>query len=152
MLQNGFSFVLFDSFRHHIVDIFDNSSSQLKVVLTFHALFGDCFCNTFRMSALELPCKQIAKPSLEQRNNSSNEEEPDTPSWCPKSNTRSLSNLASIEPVVDQVFEVFSHPNLPHKSILVPIHSGQHSYMGKDILKPISQLKCFNITQPVLHM
>ena len=134
MLQNGFSFVLLDSFRHHIVDVFDDSCSQLKVILTFHALFGDCLCDTFGVSSLKLPCKQIAEPSLKQRDNSSDEEEPYTPSWCPKSNTRSFSNLTSVEPVVDQMLEVFSHSNLPHQPILVPIHSSQMSNMRKDIL------------------
>ena len=60
MLQNCFRFVLLNSFRHHIVDVFDYSCSKLKVILTFYALFGNCLCNTFGVSALKLPCKQIA--------------------------------------------------------------------------------------------
>lgn len=57
---------------------------------------------------------------------------------------RSCSNTIftySVEPVVDEMFQVFAHPDLPHQLVLVAIHAGQLTYVGKDVLQPVGQLK-----------
>ena len=45
MLQNGPSFVLFDSLGHHVYNIVHNGSTQLKIKVRLHTLLGDGFCD-----------------------------------------------------------------------------------------------------------
>jgi hypothetical protein len=120
MLQNGLRLVLLDGLRHHVQDIMHNSSTQLKVIVRLNTLFGHGLCNTLAVSAFELAGQQIAQPmrgiliskhfeitigfnepSLEKRNNSTHEEQPDTPAWSPEPTSGALANRACVEPVVD---------------------------------------------------
>ena len=47
----------------------------------------------------------------------------------------------SVEPVVDEMFQVLAHTNLSHQLVLVAVHACQLTHMGKDVLHSISQLK-----------
>jgi len=62
MLQNSLGLILLDRLRHHIQDIVHDSSSQLKIVMRFHALLRDRFRDTFAIPAFELTSKQVAQP------------------------------------------------------------------------------------------
>lgn len=47
----------------------------------------------------------------------------------------------SVEPVVDQMLQIFAHPDLSHQLVLVAVHACQLTHMSKDVLQPISQLQ-----------
>lgn len=62
----------------------------------------------------------------------------------------------SVESVVDEMLQVFTHSDLSHQLVLVAVHSCQLTHMGKDVLQSISQLQyrgeilglvCVNILQ-----
>lgn len=46
-----------------------------------------------------------------------------------------------VEPVVDEMFQVFAHSNLPHQFVLVPVHPRELTHVGKDVLQAICQLR-----------
>lgn len=46
-----------------------------------------------------------------------------------------------VKPVVDEMFQVLAHTNLPHQFVLVSVHPCQLTDMGKDVLQAICQLK-----------
>lgn len=46
-----------------------------------------------------------------------------------------------VEAVVDEMLQIFAHPDLSHQLVLVAVHSGQLTDMSKDVLQPISQLQ-----------
>jgi len=50
------------------------------------------------------------------------------------------------------MLKVFCEPDLPHELVLVTIHAGELSDVGKHILEPISQLVSINVSKAVLHM
>mmetsp|Transcript_66756 Transcript_66756/g.127143 ORF Transcript_66756/g.127143 Transcript_66756/m.127143 type:complete len:244 (-) Transcript_66756:1454-2185(-) len=120
--------------------------------MTLHALLGDGLRHTLRDTALELTCQQIAKPSLKQRHHTSQEEEPDTPAWGPEPTAWTLADRTGVEPVVDQMLQILAHAHLPHQSVLVTVHTGQLTDMGKDVLQTICKLEGINVTQAELHM
>ena len=45
-----------------------------------------------------------------------------------------------VEAVVDDMLDVFAHPDLSHQLVLVAVHPSQLTHMGKDVLHTISQL------------
>ena len=47
----------------------------------------------------------------------------------------------SVEPVVDEMFQVLAHANLSHQLVLVAVHACQLTHVGKDVLHSVSQLK-----------
>lgn len=47
----------------------------------------------------------------------------------------------SIKPVVDQMLQIFAHPDLSHQLVLVAVHASQLTNMSEDVLQPISQLQ-----------
>ena len=57
-----------------------------------------------------------------------------------------------IETIVDNMFQIFAHPDLFHQLVLVPIHARQLSNMSKHVLQTISQLEGIHIVQAVLHV
>ena len=57
-----------------------------------------------------------------------------------------------IETVVDNMFQIFAHPDLFHQLVLVAIHARQLSNMSKHVLQTISQLEGIHIVQAVLHV
>ena len=64
MLHYGLGFVALDTFRHHIIDVSYDGTSKLKVKLTLNSLLGDGLSRTLRVTALELPSKEVAQPSF----------------------------------------------------------------------------------------
>jgi hypothetical protein len=50
------------------------------------------------------------------------------------------------------MLEVFRHPDLSHKPVLVPIHASQVTNMRENVLKTVCKLESFNVTETVLHM
>lgn len=42
-----------------------------------------------------------------------------------------------IEPVVNEMFQILTHPDLPHKFILVSVHSGKLTNVRKDVLQTV---------------
>lgn len=47
----------------------------------------------------------------------------------------------SVEPVVDEMLQIFAHPDLSHQLVLVAVHACQLTHMGEDVLQPIRQLQ-----------
>ena len=47
----------------------------------------------------------------------------------------------SVEPVVDEMLQVFAHADLSHQLVLVAVHACQLTHVGKDVLHSISKLK-----------
>ncbi len=95
--------IYLETLWHHVQDIMHNSCSQLEIEVAFHALFGDCLCNTLALTTLELAGKQIAQPSFQQRDNASHEEKPDSPAGSPESDTGALPHGSRVESIVDDV-------------------------------------------------
>jgi hypothetical protein len=82
--------------------------------------------------------QQILEPPLQQRYNPSKEEEPDSETGKVKSIPGALAYRSSIEPVIDDVFEIFAGPNLTHEPILVTIHTGELADMIENVVNSIS--------------
>jgi hypothetical protein len=152
VLHDCLCLVCLDSFRHHVHDVFHHCSSQLKIVVRFGSLFGNHLDQSFGMSALKLSGKQVAEPAFKQGNNASEEKEPDSPAWGPNSDTGSFSDRSSIKPVVNNMFDILTHSDLSHNSILVPINASKLSQMRIKILQSIIKLKRINISQPILYI
>ena len=55
-----------------------------------------------------------------------------------------------VESVVDDVFEIFAHPDLFHQLVLVTVHARQLADMGKDVLKAVGKLERVDVVQAVL--
>ena len=58
----------------------------------------------------------------------------------------------SVESVVDDMFEVFAHPNLPHQFVLVPVHSCQLADVGEGVLQTVSQLEGIHVAKAILDV
>ena len=56
-------------------------------------------------------------------------------------NNRFHKETYSVKPVINQVLDVFAHPDLSHELVLVSVHSSQLTNMGEDVLQAISKLK-----------
>lgn len=46
-----------------------------------------------------------------------------------------------VKPVVDEMFQVLAHSNLPHQFVFVPVHPRELAHVGKDVLQAICQLR-----------
>lgn len=53
----------------------------------------------------------------------------------------------SVEPVVDEMLQVFAHPDLSHQLVLVAVHACQLTHVGKDVLQAVRQLQNRNILE-----
>ena len=104
------------------------------------------------MSALELPGEHVAEPPFDERHDASEEEEPDSPTRSPESNSRSFSDWPSVEPVINQMLEVLRHANLAHKSVFIAIHARELANVRENVVEAVSQLECLDVSQPVLHV
>ena len=58
----------------------------------------------------------------------------------------------SVESVVDDMFEVFAHPYLPHQFVLVTVHPRQLADVGKRVLHTVSKLECIHVTKAILDV
>ena len=152
MLQNGPGFVLFDPFGHHIQNIVHYGRTQLQIEMWFDSLLRHSLGHTFRVTSFKLTREEIAQPALQQRSDAAQEEEPHTPSRCPDTATRTLTHRTRVEAVVDQVFQIFAHADLPHQFVLVTVHSGELADVGEDVLEPIGQLESIDIVQSILNV
>ena len=76
------------------------SSSELEIVVTLNSLFSDCFSDPLTVSPLELSSQQVTQPSLQQRDNTTQEEEPYSPAWSPDSASWTLSNWTLIRHIM----------------------------------------------------
>ena len=47
----------------------------------------------------------------------------------------------SVEPIVDEMLQIFAHPDLSHQLVLVAVHACQLTNMSEDVLQSISQLQ-----------
>ena len=104
------------------------------------------------MPTLELTCEQISKPALQKGDDAAQEEKPNSPAWRPKANARTLTNRAGIESVVNQMLQVLAHSNLPHQTILVPVHACELTNVVESILQTIRVLIGIDISKSELHM
>ena len=50
------------------------------------------------------------------------------------------------------MLKVLCHAHLPHKLVLVPVHTGQGSDMREDVLKRVGELEGVHVTETELHM
>ena len=63
MLQNRLRLVLLDRLGHHVQNIMHHRGVQLQIIVRFHVLLCDSFCDTLAVSAFELTSQKVAKPS-----------------------------------------------------------------------------------------
>ena len=68
------------------------SCSQLQVKVAFHSLLSDSLGDTFGMRTFELPRQEISQPALQQRSDSSHQEQPDPPTGGPYPTTWTFTN------------------------------------------------------------
>ena len=137
MLQNSLSLVCANTVWHHIINVHDNSCAQLQVKLTFYTLLRYCLRYALAVTSLKLASKQIAEPTLQQRNNASQKETPHAPARRPKSYAWSFSDLTRVKAVIYEVFQILCHTHLPHKPILVAVHACQVANVRKYILQGV---------------
>lgn len=129
-----------------------NCGTKLKVIVRLNTLFGDSLSYALRITSLELASQKVSKPALKKRHNPTHKEEPDSPARSPEADTRTLSNGASVEAIIDKVLQVFCHPNLPHELVLVTVHARKSTDVCKDILQRICKLESINVAEAVLHV
>eukprot|EP00398_MALV-I-01_sp_L67-1_P000203 gene202-gene343 len=144
MLQDGTGLVRLHTLRHHIDNIMHNCGTQLKIEMRFNTLFGNGFGDTLSDTTFELP-------TFKKRNDTTKEEQPDTPSWSPETTTGTLTDRTGVETVVDDMLKILAHTHLTHQTILVTVHTGELTNMREDILKTISKLESINVTKTVLN-
>lgn len=60
-----------------------------------------CLDVPLRIATLELTSEQVAEPSLEERDDTTEEEEPNAPSGSPETNTRTFTDRSGVEASVD---------------------------------------------------
>lgn len=138
--------------RHSLQDIVHNGSTEFQVEVRLHSLLGNSLGYTLTVPTLELPSQQVTQPSFKQRDNTPHEEQPDSPSGRPETDTRTLTNRASVEPRVDDVLEILAHTDLLHKLVLVSIHTGQLTDVREHVLKTISKLESVDVTESELNV
>ena len=125
--------------------------------MRLNTLLGDSLGDTLRIMSLELVREKITKPTFKKRYNTAHEEKPAAPAGGPEADTGTLANGTSIEAIVDEVLQVLRHLDLPHKLVLVTVHTVTvHTRKGADvrkyILEGIGKLKRVNISKPILDM
>lgn len=64
-------------------------------------LLRDRLGDALRVAALELSSEEVAEPTLEQRDDTAQEEEPDTPAGRPETDTGTLADRTRVEARVD---------------------------------------------------
>src|SRR5690606_5486246 len=84
MLQDCVDLAILHSNRHHVGNVMNNSGTQFEIKMGFNSLLRDSLRNTLGVTTLELTRQKISQPSLKKWNNTTEKEEPDSPSWSPK--------------------------------------------------------------------
>ena len=105
MLQHCVDFALLDTFRHHVHEIGHDGSTQLEIEVRFDTLLGDSLGHTLRVTTFELSAQQVTKPSLQQWNDTTKEEEPHAPRRRPETTSWTLADRARVEAVVNQMLK-----------------------------------------------
>jgi hypothetical protein len=65
--------------------------------MRFYTLLGNRLCDSLAVSALELTSEKVAEPSLQQWDDTAQEEKPDPPTRSPEADTRTLAYRPSVE-------------------------------------------------------
>ena len=152
MLKNRVDLVLFDTFRHHIHEIRHDRSPQFKVEMRFHTLLGDGLGNALAMTTLELAREQVSEPSLKEGDDTTHEEQPNSPGGGPETATRTLTDRPRVETVVNQMLQILARTDLMHQFVLVTIHTGQLPDMVEGVEDTICQLESIDVAQAVLNL
>jgi hypothetical protein len=97
MLQNGSSLVLLDAFRHHVEDIVHDRGTKLEIEVRLDSLLCHSLRHTLGMTTFELTRQKVSEPAFEKGCYSAHEEEPDAPTWSPKSAARTFANWALLK-------------------------------------------------------
>lgn len=50
------------------------------------------------------------------------------------------------------MLQILAHSDLPHEFVLVTIHAGQLSDVGKDVLQAIGKLESVDVVQSILYV
>ena len=80
----------------------------------------------------------LSQPRLKKQNK---RKKPNKAKHYQHANNRFHKETYSVKPVINQVLDVFAHPDLSHELVLVSVHSSQLTNMGEDVLQAISKLK-----------
>lgn len=100
----------------------------------YHTTFScNKHCKTIRLSKNST----LSQPRLKNKTKEKNQ----TKQHYQHANNRFHKETYSVKPVINQVLDVFAHPDLSHELVLVSIHSSQLTNMGEDVLQAISKLK-----------
>lgn len=83
------------------------------------------------MSTFELSSQQVPEPSFQQRDNPSQEKQPHSPGRLPETASRTFAYRASVESVINDMFDVFALSDLFHELVLVTVHPGEVTDMVK---------------------
>jgi hypothetical protein len=146
-----------------------DSRTEFQVVVRLDTLLGDRLGNTFAVTTFKLTGEEISEPPLKERDDAAHEEQPHSPTGSPKTATRTLSDWTRIETVIDKMFQILRHPDLPHKLarrsvthgkttavsahlVLVPVHSRQGTDMGEDILDCVGELEGIDVSETILNV
>ena len=151
VLEDGARLVRLDALRHHVEDVVHHRRAQLEVKVGLDALLRYRFGDALGVPALKLSREQVSEPTLEERHNTTQEEEPHAPARCPEATPRALAHGTGVETVVDEVLQVLAHPDLSHQPVLVAVHARELADVRKDVLKSVGELECIDVAQPVLH-
>lgn len=108
MAQDCTRLVGSDSGRHRVQNVVHDGRAQLQIKVGLNSLLGNRASDSFGVTALELASQKVAQPSLQQRNNATKEKHPNSKHGKPKANSWAFLNRPRVEPVVDQMFEVFA--------------------------------------------
>lgn len=90
-----------------------------------------------------ISCSLWEMLSMDTKRNSSNTWRPNIISPIHEQLTDQINRVFtySVEPVVDEMLQIFAHPDLSHQLVLVAVHACQLTHMSEDVLQTIRQLK-----------
>lgn len=101
MLQDRLRLVLLDSLGHHVEDVVHDGRTEFEIEMRLDTLLRDSLCDSLRVTTFELTSEQVAEPSLEERDDTTKEEEPDAPSGSPESDSWTFADGTRVEASVD---------------------------------------------------
>ena len=132
MLQDRLGLVLLDGLRHHVKNIVHYCCPEFQVEVGLDTLLRNRLRDSLAIAAFELAGEEVTEPknkalgipqvlrsvsppSFKERNDAPHEEQPYPPPRSPESATRSFTNWASVEAIVDQILEILAHSRLSHQ-------------------------------------
>lgn len=126
--------------------------TKFQVEVRLYPLLGNSLGYTLTVPTLELSSQQVTQPSFKQRDNTPHKEQPNSPSRRPETDTRTLTNRASVKSRVDDVLEILAHTDLLHKLVFISVHTGQLTDVSEHVLKTVSKLESVDITETELNV